>query len=145
MPEKLTQALVRRAMEDHTPGTQLYDSEVAGLRLVVGKTSCSFKHVGRVNDGTGRYVSIIVGRADEMNLTTARSRSVELRQALSRGEDPRTPTEDAALYLGMSTVTLEQWRCEGAGPAFCKVGRSVRYHVDDLRTFMLERRQRPLA
>lgn len=54
-------------------------------------------------------------------------------------------TEDAALYLGMSTVTLEQWRCEGSGPAFCKVGRSVRYHVDDLRSFMLERRQRPLA
>lgn len=23
-------------------------------------------------------------------------------------------TEDAALYVGMSTVTLEQWRCEGA-------------------------------
>jgi len=78
-------------MEDHTPGTQLYDSEVAGLRLVVGKTSCSFEHVGRVNDGTGRYVSIIVGRSDEMSLTTARSRSVELRQALARGEDPRTP------------------------------------------------------
>lgn len=54
-------------------------------------------------------------------------------------------TEDAALYLGMSTVTLEQWRCEGSGPAFCKVARSVRYHVADLRTFMLERRQRPLA
>ena len=54
-------------------------------------------------------------------------------------------TEDAALYLGMSTVTLEQWRCGGVGPAFCKVGRSVRYHVDDLRTFMLDRRQRPLT
>lgn len=54
-------------------------------------------------------------------------------------------TEGAAHYLGMSTVTLEQWRCEGTGPAFCKVGRSVRYHVDDLRSFMLDRRQRPLA
>lgn len=54
-------------------------------------------------------------------------------------------TEGAALYLGLSTVTLEQWRSEGTGPAFCKVGRSVRYHVDDLRSFMLERRQRPLA
>lgn len=54
-------------------------------------------------------------------------------------------TNGAAQYLGMSTVTLEQWRCEGSGPAFCKVGRSVRYHVDDLRSFMLERRQRPLA
>lgn len=91
MAEKLTQSLIRKVMEDHAPGTQLYDSEVAGLRIVVGKTSCSFKHVGRVNDGTGRYVSIIVGRTDEMSLVTARSRSIELRQALARGEDPRTP------------------------------------------------------
>lgn len=91
MPEKWTQAMVRRAQDDHPPGTQLYDSEVGGLRLVVGKKSCSFKHVGRINDGTGRYVSVIVGRADEIALTTARARSLEIRQALSRGEDPRRP------------------------------------------------------
>ena len=45
MATKLTQALVNRAMEDHTAGTQVYDAEVSGLRLVVGKRSVSYKLV----------------------------------------------------------------------------------------------------
>ncbi len=37
MARKLTQATVNRATEDHPPDTQLYDAEVSGLRVVVGK------------------------------------------------------------------------------------------------------------
>ena len=91
MSTRLTQALVNRAVGDHTPGTQIYDSEMSGLRLVVGKKSASYKLVGRINDRTGRYVSIVIGRADEVGLRTARERAAELRLALRRGEDPRTP------------------------------------------------------
>lgn len=91
MATKLTQALVNRAMEDHEPGTQIYDAEVSGLRLVVGKTSCSFKLVGRINDGTDRYVSVVIGRTDEVGLRKAREDAAALRLALRRGEDPRTP------------------------------------------------------
>jgi len=91
MATKLTQALVNRATEEHSPGTQLYDEEVSGLRVVVGKKGCSYKLVGRINDGSARYVSIIIGRVDDVSLRTARERAVELRLALRRGDDPRKP------------------------------------------------------
>lgn len=56
-----------------------------------------------------------------------RSALVRIEALLARPVAPVAPvefldTEGAAHYLGMSTVTLEQWRCEGTGPAFCKVG-----------------------
>jgi hypothetical protein len=91
MATKLTQATVNRATEDHPPGTQLHDAEVSGLRVVVGKRGCSYKFVGRINDGTDRYVSVVLGRTGDVALRTARERSTELRLALRRGEDPRTP------------------------------------------------------
>lgn len=91
MATKLTQALVDRAPGENEPGTQIYDAEVSGLRLVVGRKSSSFKLVGRINDGTDRYVSIVIGRASEVSLRDARARATELRLALRRGEDPRRP------------------------------------------------------
>lgn len=91
MATRFTQASVNAAGQEHPPGTQLYDSEVPGLRVVVGKTGCSFKFVGRINDGTDRYVSVSIGRTDDVGLRTARQRATELRLALRRGTDPRTP------------------------------------------------------
>ncbi|WP_241761257.1 tyrosine-type recombinase/integrase [Erythrobacter sp. NAP1] len=61
------------------------------MRLVVGKKGTSYKHVGRINDGTDRYVTVTIGRTDEVSLRAARERSAELRLALRRGEDPRRP------------------------------------------------------
>jgi integrase len=91
MPERLTQAAVERALKEREPGSQVYDGESPGLRLVVRRRGASYKHVGRINDGTGRYVSVTIGRADDVSLRTARERSTGLRLALRRGEDPRTP------------------------------------------------------
>lgn len=46
--------------------------------------------------------------------------------------------EDAVSQLtGMSLSTLRSWRFKGLGPAYSKVGRSVRYGVDDVEHFML--------
>ena len=91
MATKLTQAIVNRAMDEHKPGKQIYDAEVSGLRVVVGKRSASYKLVGRINDGTDRYVSLMIGRTDEVSLKSAREHAVELRLSLRRGVDPRTP------------------------------------------------------
>lgn len=41
-------------------------------------------------------------------------------------------TERAADLLGLSKVTLEQWRCRGEGPPFRRLGRSIRYARADL-------------
>ena len=89
MATKLTQALARQLSDTSTPGTIIYDAEISGLRMVVGRKSSSWKLVGRINDGSGLYVTLTIGRVEEMSLKTARQKAIELRQALARGEDPR--------------------------------------------------------
>ena len=127
MATRLTQASVNRAMEEHQPGVQLYDSEVSGLRVVVGKRGCSYKFVGRINDGTDRYISVVLGRTGDVALKSARDRSTELKLALRRGEDPRTPkatvprlTEAFDRYLesrpDLSPRTVTWYRQKIEGP-----------------------------
>ncbi|WP_322868287.1 helix-turn-helix domain-containing protein [Bradyrhizobium ottawaense] len=38
----------------------------------------------------------------------------------------------AADFLRISIRTLQAWRCRGAGPAFVRVGRAIRYRRRDL-------------
>ncbi len=90
MTNRLTQAVVKRALDDHPAGKQLHDDQVSGLRVVVGKTSASYKLMSRINDGSKRYVSIVIGRTDEVSLKAARDEAARLRLALRRGEDPRS-------------------------------------------------------
>ncbi len=90
MGTKLTQGTVNRIAGEHEAGQQVCDAGMSGLRTVVGSKSSSFKLVGRINGGSNRYVSIIIGRPDEVSLKTAREKAAELKLALRRGEDPRT-------------------------------------------------------
>ena len=46
----------------------------------------------------------------------------------------RTP--EAAAYLNVQSSTLEQWRWNGRGPRFSKLGRAVRYRQSDLDEFL---------
>lgn len=57
-------------------------------------------------------------------------------------ESPYMDTEQAARYLGLSKITLQQWRVAGIGPAYSKGGR-VKYHKDDLDKYMRSRRTVP--
>lgn len=46
-------------------------------------------------------------------------------------------TEKAAEYLGgLKPNTLENWRSRGVGPRFIKIGRLVRYSIDDLDAYL---------
>jgi predicted DNA-binding transcriptional regulator AlpA len=45
---------------------------------------------------------------------------------------------DLETLLGLKPSTLEQMRLTGRGPRFCKIGRSVRYRVEDLATWINE-------
>ncbi|UFW72665.1 MULTISPECIES: helix-turn-helix domain-containing protein [unclassified Bradyrhizobium] len=38
----------------------------------------------------------------------------------------------AADFLKISIRTLQAWRCRGAGPAYVRVGRAIRYRRRDL-------------
>ena len=39
---------------------------------------------------------------------------------------------EAAAYLNLSSSFLRHGRIKGTGPEFLKLGRAIRYHVDDL-------------
>lgn len=51
-------------------------------------------------------------------------------------------SQEAADYLGLGQSTLAKLRLTGGGPVFRKLGRSVRYHPDDLERWAGERSQR---
>lgn len=42
----------------------------------------------------------------------------------------------AAEILNIKATTLRRWRWEGKGPSFRKIGSAVRYHADDLNSFI---------
>lgn len=47
-------------------------------------------------------------------------------------------TREAAKYLKVKPSTLSQWRWNGNGPRYCKVGRLCRYRLADLDAFLEE-------
>lgn len=46
-------------------------------------------------------------------------------------------TRQVSELTGISTVTLERWRVDGAGPPYVKLGRLVKYRRADLDAFMM--------
>ena len=48
--------------------------------------------------------------------------------------------QQASEYLGLAVSTLNKWRCHGGGPTFIKMGRAVRYRVEDLDEFIFKGR-----
>lgn len=48
----------------------MYDADTSGLRIVVSSKPSSYNLVGRINDGSNRHVSIVIGRTDEISLST---------------------------------------------------------------------------
>ena len=60
-------------------------------------------------------------------------------------EDRRLTVDEAAQVLCVSVKTLEAWRRLGKGPAFVKLGRSVRYTMRALDQFTRERTVRNSA
>jgi excisionase family DNA binding protein len=52
---------------------------------------------------------------------------------------PNLTTSEAAQFLNLQPATLEQWRWNGRGPSFVKIGRACRYRRVDLETFLEDR------
>ena len=50
---------------------------------------------------------------------------------------PLLDEKQAAALLRLSTKSLQGWRYKGGGPRFVKAGRTVRYRLEDLQTFVL--------
>jgi excisionase family DNA binding protein len=52
---------------------------------------------------------------------------------------------EAAELLGCTVSALRKWRTLGKGPAFCRVGRLVRYSETDLSAFLDANRVQPVG
>lgn len=50
--------------------------------------------------------------------------------------DGRMDAASAALYLGLNTKTLDNWRCYGRGPEHIKLGGRIFYFKEDLDAFI---------
>lgn len=50
-------------------------------------------------------------------------------------------TADVARMLDVSEATLRGWRRQGNGPPYIKVGRAVRYRLEDVERWTEERRR----
>lgn len=53
---------------------------------------------------------------------------------------PTVDERDAAQFIGFSPSYLRQARMRNTGPAYVRVGRAVRYRVEDLSRFLDEHR-----
>jgi excisionase family DNA binding protein len=54
---------------------------------------------------------------------------------------PMIPPRELADYLGIPPHTLDQWRSQGIGPAFHRVGRHVRYAWADIEEWLGRQRR----
>ncbi len=61
------------------------------------------------------------------------------RVAVAKKVSPFLNTEHAAFYIGLSASGLEKMRRKGRGPKFRHHGRHIRYHIDDLDAWSIER------
>ena len=127
MTTQLSQSSVGKLHEEHPQGAIFYDATVPGLRDVVGKKASSFKLMGRINNPGGTYVTVSLGRTDQVSLKTAHAEAQAIRLKLARGEDPRrvkleVPTMIEALerYLGsrpdLQPSTQAWYRAKVEGP-----------------------------
>ena len=51
-------------------------------------------------------------------------------------------TKQASLFLTLSVNTLIRMRGDGSGPPFLKMGRSIRYNLPDLKSYLAGKRRR---
>lgn len=54
-------------------------------------------------------------------------------------EDALLDTHQASQLLGLAPGTLRKWRLTGRGPAFVRLGRSVKYRQSALESFVARR------
>lgn len=57
-----------------------------------------------------------------------------------RSDDLLT-TAELAIFLGNSDKTLNNWRCQGEGPDFTRIGRRIKYRFADVLKYLEENKR----
>jgi len=47
--------------------------------------------------------------------------------------------KQVAIIIGLTVHSLRAWRLNGRGPRYCKIGRAVRYRIEDVQRFIESR------
>ncbi|MQW64885.1 helix-turn-helix domain-containing protein [Sinorhizobium meliloti] len=73
----------------------------------------------------------------ETAINELREQLKEIKAMLASPVPPKEllSVEEAGEFIGVSKVTLDEWRCRGGGPAYHRIGRRILYSVTDLRNF----------
>ena len=66
------------------------------------------------------------------------SKTMAVKWAPGVQPQPLATTEAVAVFLDVPKHTLEQWRSQGKGPTYVKVGRHVRYRMADVEKWLNE-------
>ncbi len=67
-----------------------------------------------------------------------------MRTRTQTGEAHLLDCNPAADYLGLSPITLADWRVQGRGPRYVKLGRRVKYDIADLDDYIAENKTKRL-
>ncbi|BBO72836.1 hypothetical protein DSCW_02530 [Desulfosarcina widdelii] len=62
---------------------------------------------------------------------------------MSFNDENLVPDTEASVILNVAVQTVRNWRHKGAGPAYHKFGRAVRYRIRDLREYIRQNRVEP--
>ena len=57
---------------------------------------------------------------------------------MDNSENRMLNEREAAVFLGISVGTLQNWRSASFGPQFCKFGRAVRYPSSELQKYVAD-------
>jgi excisionase family DNA binding protein len=87
------------------------------------------RHTSHMDDLTAALRSVI---RDEVARQLAELRDEQVKPAVAERHDNWLSVTDAAQYLGIQPATLYDWRTDRKGPQAVKVGRLVKYRIEDL-------------
>ena len=82
-----------------------------------------------------------------MNTVAEVAREVKKAEIHKGGENSMKLINEkqAAEMFGCTASTFRKWRLQGKGPAFCRVGRLVRYSESDLLAYLEDNRVEPMT
>ena len=96
------------------------------------------KEAAEIKANIAKLESLVWSKISEaLNLYTQIQKTPEQKRTQSKETQANVylDTKGAAKYLGLGVGTIHGWRFYGTGPKYVRMGRSIRYRVEDLEDF----------
>ncbi|MDR5900312.1 Arm DNA-binding domain-containing protein, partial [Halomonas vilamensis] len=113
--QKLTAAVLKQLAVDLSPGTKVWDSDLAGYHVLAGKRGLAFRLYYRTKTGKQRVLTL--GQYGILTAHQARTNAVEALAIVAQGGDPRAVLEEARAEAQRQQQSLRAY-LEGPYTAF---------------------------